>query len=146
VSGEDVPAVTVRAKSWLQRRKTFERRLRPEATIHVYDTIGCFDRCDLALEPAGSLRRSRVELRRERQPLLIQARYAVTAGDILGGLAHRYIRFDVDRRQGTVDAAKSRVGREIEATLRHARHRFDTAADESVACANRDLSHGDMDR
>src|SRR3546814_1634787 len=76
-------------------------------------------------------------MRVHREPLLILAGNAMTRGDILGGLPHRDIGVVKLIRPRLPIEGEARIGREVEAALRHHRHAFDATRDEGIAGAHR---------
>ena len=117
---------------------------------------GTDDRDDLVGEPAGLDGGDGPLLALERERVLALARDAPALGDVLGGLAHRVrvvalgqARVDeppAERRVGhlAVAAVVRRLGLELD--VRRAGHRFDAAADEHVAVADRDRVRRRVDR
>ena len=114
------------------------------------------DRDDLVGEPAGLDGGDGALVALERERVLALARDAPALGDVLGGLAHRVrvvalgqARVDeppAERRVGhlAVAAVVGRLG--LEQDVRRAGHRFDAAADEHVAVADRDRVRRRVDR
>src|SRR3546814_16705940 len=84
--------------------------------------------CSSDLQCAGRFR-----MRVHREPLLILAGNAMTRGDILGGLPHRDIGVVKLIRPRLPIEGEARIGREVEAALRHHRHAFDATRDEGIA-------------
>ena len=114
------------------------------------------DRHDLVGEAAGLDGRDGALLALERERVLVLARDAPALGDVLRGLAHRVRVVALGQARVDEAPAEGRVGHlaraaipgalGLELDVRGAGHRFDAAADEHVAVADRDGVGGRVDR
>ena len=133
------------AERRLQARKPLQRRSRAQRAILIDNSVNRLHRHDLIAQAALALRFSSLHLRDVGELFLIRARDVVLPRNILRRLSHRDV--GVEHHVGIVLRLplKARVGRMVEATLRHARHALDAASDESFARADGDLANGIVD-
>ena len=159
VAGRDRPAVGPEGRP--SSRQRLEARVGTRVLVAVDDDglalpLRDRDRHDLVGEPAGLDGRDGALLALEREGVLALARDAPALGDVLGGLAHRVRVVALGQPRVDEAPAEGRVGHlaraaipgalGLELDVRRAGHRFDAAADEHVAVADRDRVGGRVDR